>query len=177
MQDQKFNWLRLNTEPVLRFRIGFVFPAGTKPASEEGLIAHPASLGHKVRKWYLPPGVVPFPDLSEVGMKWWKAIFPLPAGAKEAPYGEVLLGSRPGHSIRLGRFGEEHTFGFTPEQRYIGLRLSKGSGGFVPLFMEVQRNRAYSFFRLEVEWDEEVRVSVVSGPFSKQDVPPCFGYC
>lgn len=158
---------KIGRPAVLRYRFGMIFPAdGEQPDNVEGTIRHEAGPDVKVNKLYLLPQAV---DLAQVD----RVEYPVPEGVRSAPFGELVLNDREGCHTTFGRFGEEYSFGFG-SRRFVFLRVNRvEDGGFAPLFIETQKDRAIFWWRFEVEWSGDTITVTLTEIDDEEELPPC----
>jgi hypothetical protein len=154
--ERHFDWFG----DFLRFRMGMIFLVGDGPKNAEGAIQFSGPSGARVEKFYLPPaGVKLWDDLAGmvVNPSPTEATYHIPQGVGHAPYGELVLNRRPQCMIALAREGEKKRFGFDRDNYFIFLRINREQdGGFKPLYIEVQKDFEYTYFRLTIKWVGDV---------------------
>lgn len=99
-----------------------------------------------------------------------------------APYGELLLNNnRPGARVLFGRNGEgeDDSFGFDENQRYISLRFyaqerlpeDNPNWEFDPLYVRIDKGQTKTFLCLTVRWENDVVVVEIDRNPSEYDIP------
>jgi hypothetical protein len=161
--------------PWLFYRIGFLWPFRESPANAQGFLRQHTEGTRRWDKLYLPPKDI---RLGPAGEELdWHTSYAVPPMALTATREELVLAQCPGWDVTFGRFGEEKSFGFNPENKNPCVYLQRFmpfTREFKPVYFRVTDTATglfLGYYAFDLNWtnDNNIRVDVL--PVKKEDVP------